>query len=428
MNYGKLKPKNYIKRLIDSQVKTCLSQFGAIDIQGPKWCGKSWTAQAFGNSIEFVDTDIQRLADDPSQALVGDEPHIIDEWQDVPIIWNHVRHAIDNNAGRPGQFILTGSSTPVDSAFKLHSGAGRIAQITMNTMTLAERGLSSQKVSLAGLFEQDFTPHKTQASLPAIEQAVCAGGWPQIAQNTDSSGELIARQYLQALFQSHSARGALTQDRLRKTAQALARNDGTPATITTIQKDVFGDDEVGSRVQIERALTYLKSNYFFREIPAWDAPIKSKARLRKTPKRYVIDPSLTVSLLKLTPERLHDNYQLFGTLFESLAVHDLDVYARLLPHCGLRPLHYFATADGLEIDVIIELDDGRWGAIEIKTGPSKVEKAAASLMRLKRKIAENPVARNPQPSFLVILLATSQDAYQRSQDGIYVFPLQSLTA
>lgn len=428
MEYGNLKPKGYIPRLIDAQIVQYLSLFGALDIQGMRWCGKSWTAQAFGESITLVDQNLPTLSIDPSYALIGTHPHVIDEWQDLPILWNYIRHSIDDNAGKPGQYILTGSSSPIPQSVQLHNGAGRIAKIKMRTTTLAEQGASSGKVSLSGLFEGKFEPHQTKTSIANLAHLICQGGWPQLLSVQNAQPSLFANQYLQALYTHKESKNNEAQI-LERMAKSLARNDGTSATITTIQKDVFaGDERASVRENTERYLQQLKLNYFYMELPAWDAPVRSKTRLRRRPKRYIEDSSLVAALLNTSPERLLEDTQHLGLLFENLVVHDLDVYTRLLPDAGIQPLHYFATADGLEVDVVIELQDGRWAALEIKLGASKVESAAASLVRLKEKVLQNPAARNREPEFMAVVLGVSDLAYQRSQDGIYVFPITALTA
>lgn len=179
MRYSKFKPETYIPRIIDSQVQVLLDTFGGIELCGPRWSGKSWTAQSFGESVTRVDESEQIYMDDPQLALVGDTPHVIDEWQDIPAIWNIVRHRIDDSANKPGQFILTGSSTPPEDE-KRHSGAGRIARLRMHTMSLAETGDSTGAVSLLGLFEDSFQPAQSHIDLTDLANIVCRGGWPAL--------------------------------------------------------------------------------------------------------------------------------------------------------------------------------------------------------------------------------------------------------
>lgn len=428
MKYTNLKPHNYVPRLIDQVVARKLSIFSALEISGTRWCGKSWTAAAFSNSITRVDENFDVYEADPSFALFGDNPHTIDEWQDIPTIWNSVRHAVDDAGGAKGLYVLTGSATPPDDNSR-HSGAGRISRARMKTMTLTEMGMTPSRdkcVSLSGLFEGNFQPTPSNSNLETYARIICHGGWPALLDASLSIAQEYIQEYLETLFTVSMKKNGKSAHLSRKIALSLARNLGTNATLKTIAKDAAAGDSPASDATIKSYLTAFMSNYFIDELPGWDAPIKSQSRLRTKPKRYFDDPSLAAALLSLNPERLVENGQLFGLLFENLCHHELFVYAQMLPDIGFEPLAYYSDAEGLEVDFIIELRDGRWAAIEVKLGDNKIEEAASNLKRLKEKVLRNPAAQNKDPVFMAVILANTPFARQRKEDGIYVIPLDVL--
>lgn len=428
VNYTKLKPAAYIPRFADKLVEDHLNAFGAVEIGGTMWCGKSWTASAFAESIVRVDENSTLYQDDPSLTLMGAQPHAIDEWQDVPAIWNLVRHRIDDSANEPGQFILTGSSTPPEHE-KRHSGAGRIGRIRMRTMTLAETGESSEKVSLSELFEGKFESCESTLELAELANIVCRGGWPSLQGRKHPNAKEVVEEYLDSLFDISMRKAAKDPVLSRRIAVSLARNLGTSATLATIAKDASANDSSGpSEETVSSYVSVFVANYFVDELHGWDAPVRSRSRVRTKPKRYFDDPSLAAALLGIDSGRLLQEGQLFGALFESLCVHDVSVYAGMMPQAQANPLRYYADADGLEVDMVIELRDGRWAAIEVKLGESKVDEAAANLLRLRSKIAANPAARNKEPQFLAVLVGKGGYARRRKQDGVYVIPVDTLTA
>ena len=430
MEYGNLKPRGYLQRIADGQLSNMLGTFGAVEVAGTMWCGKTWTSLAFGESVTHVGLAGPRAAAeaDPSTALLGARPHVIDEWQDVPAIWDEARAAVDESGNEPGSFILTGSSAPRKDMVR-HSGAGRIAKLRMRTMTLFELGLSSGTVSRAGLFKGRFEPQLVQQSLPPLASAICKGGWPALAgRDTDSAAYLDA--YFDAIFSVSIPRKGLSGLESRRVALSLARNLGTTAKLATIATDAqLG--EGGSKsatTKVAAHISALKELYVVEQVTGWDAPIRSKTRLRTKPKRYFADPSLAASLLQLTPERLLEDGQLLGLLFESLCMHDLTVYASALEGAQAEPVHYYRDSDGLEVDAVIELRDGRWAAFEVKLGENQVENAAASLTRLARKIALNPASRNPAPEFLAVIVGAGEYARFDRNLGVYVLPITCLGA
>lgn len=424
-----LRPSGYIPRIADRLIEDALSEFGGVEVCGLRWCGKSWTSMAHGASMVRIDENPSIYEDDPHLALLGDRPHVIDEWQDAPQVWNAARHAIDDAGNVPGQFILTGSSAPPDEkgAAQRHTGAGRIARVPMETMTMLELGKSRGGVSLKGLFGNQFTPLTSDTSLEDLAMHICTGGWPALAQRGDGTSARLIGQYLDALFERSMPKAGKSPSLARRIATSLARNNATAATLATIAKDSApGGDKAPTAETVASYLEVFSRNYAIRELPGWDAPIRSKTRLRTKPKRYFADPSLTASLLGVGPERVISDSQLYGLLFESLAIHDISVFAQCLPGYTSESLRYYTDGDGLEVDLIIELADGRWAGVEIKLGESKVDEAFKNLNRLRAKVAANPAARNPAPEFMAVVLGRGAAARYAYEEQCFVIPLDLL--
>lgn len=429
VSYGTEKPKTYNPRLVDERLHRLLHTFGAVEIRGTKWCGKSWTALAFGESVVHLDDpNVKALAEaDPTLALQGARPHVVDEWQEVPSTWDAARRAVDAAGGEHGLFILTGSSTPAKDAVT-HSGAGRIARVDMSTMTLWERGLSTGAVSLSGLFEGSFEPSACDASLAPLADAICCGGWPALLGANAQTAAEVVDQYLDAMFEVSVPRKGGTSDMARRIVSSLARNVATAATLQTIAQDAALGDEAGAPATstVTSYLDMLESMYVIESLHGWDAPVRAKSRLRTKPKRYFADPSIPAAALGMGPERLLSDGQKFGLLFESLCIHDLRAYAACIPGAHPGSLRYYGDSDGLEVDAIIELRDGRWAALEVKLGETKVPDGIRNIERLRQKVAANPAARNPKPAFSAVLTATSPFCRYDAEHDIYVFPITAL--
>lgn len=427
--YGSEKPLGYRPRVVDAGIRKLLDLFGGVEVAGTKWCGKTWSALAFGESVVHVDDSRMKalIMDDPSLALEGASPHVVDEWQETPLIWDAVRRAIDASGSRKGQYLLTGSSTP-EKGKVIHSGAGRIARLRMHAMSLWEEGASAGTVSLAGLFEGSFQPSLTEdAGLAPLALSICRGGWPALLGADVGAATATVGQYLDALFEVSVPRKGGTSSTARKMAASLARNVATAATLDTIAADVLGDDRTdASRNTVARYLDLFRELYFIDELYGWDAPVRSKSRVRTKPKRYFADPSLPAHLLGMSPDRLLRDAQTFGLLFESLCMRDLRVYASALPDATIDPLRYYQDADGLEVDAIIELRDGRWAGVEVKLGESKVPDGIANLNRLRKKVLSNTAARSREPSFMAVVTATSPFSRRDPESGVYVLPITAL--
>lgn len=429
MMYGGLKKNGYRPRVLDAKLEDLLSRFGGVEVQGPKFCGKTWTSLAFGGSLTRVsDFDTRRLVQsDPHIALQGAAPVVIDEWQEVPRIWDCVRDRIDDESNAPGQFILTGSSTPRKNEV-FHSGAGRIATLKMSTMTLFELGRVPGGISLAALFEGEFEALKTaRCGLDFYATCIRQGGWPSQLGRDGGLGGDIAQEYLDAVLGvSVPAKGGKVNV-ARALAMSLARNLATSVTMKTLAGDISNTTAPQSAPDVVRKhLDIFGELYLIDNLYGWDAPVRSRSRVRISPKRYFSDVSLAASLLGFDERRILQEGQIFGLLFESLVMHDLAVFSRSLQDCSARPLAYYRDSDGLEVDAIIELKDGRWAGIEVKLGEDKVADGLASLARLRRKVALNPAARNPRPAFLAVLTGVGEYARYDKEHDAYVIPFSCL--
>ena len=429
---GGMRPEGYIPRVADGALASLLGTFGAVEVAGTMWCGKTWTSLCAAESVTRVGRPrVRRTVEaDPSVALIGDRPHLIDEWQDVPEVWDAVREAVD--AGGPaarGSFILTGSSSPRKELVG-HSGAGRIARIRMRTMSLAESGDSTGEVSLSGLFEGRFEPRLVQQGLAPIADMVCRGGWPALVGSDPSEASRYLDAYFDAIFGVSVPRRGLSGAESRRVAESLARNMGSAVKLETVGADAFGDDPAPSTAARKAAdhIAALEALYVVEPVRGWDAPIRSRSRLRTKPKRYFADPSLAASLLQVTPSRLLEDGQLLGVLFESLCLRDLAVYASAMPAAGPDPVRYYRDSDGLEVDAVVELRDGRWAGFEVKLGDGKAPEAFEALNRLRRKVAANPAARNPAPEFMAVLVGAGEFARYDADADAYVIPITALGA
>lgn len=434
-----LKPKGYLPRLIDSRLDFLLDTFGAVEVTGSKWCGKTWTSLAHSRSATRLDDSIalSRASEAPETALRGERPHLIDEWQELPVVWDEVRRAIDVSANDPGQYILTGSTRlkvedeKSDRREVHHSGAGRIKRISMWPMTLVEEGISNGKVSLLSMFEGKFEEAECDAGfevgIEAVAEWCCRGGWPANVGRSYKQAAETAGSHLESLYDVSIPRLGLKPTTAKDLIDALALNLAQAATRKTLAKDMSRGDEdaIPARSTIERYLDALKRLFVIYEVAGWSAPLRSKARARTKPKRYFVDPSLAAVALHATPSRLMDDMQTLGNLFETLIMRDLSAFVS--SYSGIaNELRYYRDQSGLEVDAIMEVD-GRWAGIEVKLSETKVDDAAKALLRLKKRASENPMARIGEPAFLAVVVGTGKVAYRRS-DGIYVIPAATMTA
>ena len=415
----------YLPRVADEVLTRKLKVAGAVQIQGPKWCGKTATAQqAAASAIYMQDPDnsadyLQLAFSKPSLLLEGDTPRLIDEWQMAPQLWDAVRYAIDREHGR-GRFILTGSSTPRLSETPAHSGVGRFARITMRTMSLWEARESTGAVSLADLFAgRHNIGALVDFDIERIAFAICRGGWPEaVTEKDDASALEMAKEYVSLLLDTDIAQidGI---NRNRTWAQAIlrsyARNTASQATLVTIGKDLQSDSP--TRNTVSDYVDALNRAFVFEDLPAWNPRLRSKTAVRTSPTRHFCDPSLAAVMLNATPKQLLTDFETFGLLFESLCVHDLRVYIDSL---GGHVYHY-RDKTGLEADAVLVLDDGRWALVEVKLGKQSINQAAEHLKKLAQRINTN---HEGEPEFLLVLTGT-QAAYRR-EDDVLVSPLAAL--
>ncbi len=395
---------------------------GAVVIEGPKACGKTATARQVAASEVLLDVDAnarRAIAVDPSLVLEGPIPRLLDEWQIEPAIWNHVRRAIDERS-QPGQFILTGSAVPADDITR-HTGAGRIARLRMRPMSLFETGRSTGAVSLADLLEgkagSSADPGLTVAD---IVDEIAIGGWPGLRGRGVRDGLLAVRDYLEEIARVDVGRvdeRRRDPNRVARLLVSLARNVATPAAATTLARDTGGVDGPLKDDTVRDYLAALERLMIVEDQPAWAPHLRSRHRLRTAPKRHFVDPSLAVAALRATPERLLDDLELLGFLFESLVVRDLRVYAQFAD----AHVSHYRDDDGLEVDAIVEAGDGRWMAFEVKLGQGQIDEAAASLTRFAERV---DTASDGSPALLGVIVATGY-GYCR-EDGVAVIPIGAL--
>lgn len=430
-----IKPEGYIPRVVDAQVERFLRVFGAVEIAGTKWCGKTWAALQHAQSVSFVDRTLALAQDDPTAMLVGERPHVIDEWQRVPAIWDCVRHECDRARGLRGGWILTGSSAPMrcdapsGADLPSHSGAGRIGRIRMWPMSLAESGDSAASVSLAGLFRGEFEPVQRTTTAADLVRLACRGGWPEAIDMGPEDAQLVAREYLRLLRRESIPRAGRSGDTAQRLLFALARNLGQAATYETLAADMSDASASAGAAEatVSAYLALFRDMYLLDEVPGWQPPARSPKRVRTKPKRYLADPSLAVAALGMLPDALLEDWQTFGLVFENLCMRDLQVYAHALENAADIPVRYYRDDSGMEADAIIELADGRWAALEIKTSERKADAAIERLRVLRAKLASHGAARVRPPEFMAVITGVSEYA-RRVEEGLYVIPVTCLGA
>ena len=421
--------KKYKSRIVDEILKRKLEGKGAVLIEGPKWCGKTTTAEQLAASILYMDDperkeqNINMSELNPKRLLKGATPRLIDEWQIAPKLWDTIRFEVDHRS-ELGQFILTGSAVPVDTKEITHSGTGRFTWLMMRPMSLYESGDSSGEVSLKDLFDgQIEIDGYSELDFERLAFLVCRGGWPQAVDMRDEIALDQAMDYLDAVIHSDINRADNVQknpDKVRRLMRSYARNQGTQVPNTELAKDVQGNDEGSINEEtIASYLSALKKIFVVEEMPAWNPNLRSKTAIRSSDTRYYIDPSIAVAALGVGPNDLINDLKTFGFLFETLCVRDLRVYAEALN----GDVFHYRDKNGLECDAVIHLKNGKYGLVEIKLGGEKlIEEGAKSLKALTSKI---DTEKMKTPSFLMVLTGTGDYAYRR-QDGVLVVPVGCL--
>ncbi len=420
--------QKYRARIMDEVVERYLETFGAVCIEGPKWCGKTWISSYHANS-EFLMADPannfqnRHLAElSPSLVLEGETPRLIDEWQEVEPIWDAVRYAVDLR-GKKGQFILTGSSTPKLKDQRVHSGAGRIGRLRMRTMSLYESGDSSGKVSLKQLCEGDMAPVMTgDVDIKDLANYIVRGGFPAAIDLPAANAQLISQSYIDTILADDVGRiDGIKYDtnKMRLLLHSLARNESTTATKKKLTNDIKQvDDEMVDNDTVTRYLDVFERLYLLDNQKPFSSNIRSSVRIKQAEKRHFCDPSLACALLNATPDKLINDLETFGFLFEALCERDIKIYAQSF---GAQVFHYQDYA-GREIDAVVELNDGRWCAFEIKLGANQIDKAAANLLEIYDKMASEG---GKTPSVMCVICGMSNAAYKRP-DGVYVVPITAL--
>lgn len=419
--------EKYLSRIADKILADRLESSGAVLIEGPKWCGKTRTATEISKSQLYMqDPDktlsYMKAADTkPSLLLKGETPRLLDEWQMAPVLWDAVRFMVDQR-GKTGQFILTGSAVPQDNVVQ-HTGTGRISRIMMRPMSLFESNESNGTISLSDLFngKTDIEAF-SDLTIEQIAFAIVRGGWPASVEDTKKSALRRAVDYVEAVINADVSRVDNIEKnpvRVRALLRSLARNISTVATIKTIHDDIAmsDTDESISEKTISQYLNALNRIFVTENLPAWNPALRSKTAIRTSPKRQFVDPSIATAIMRLTPERLLDDFNYFGFLFESLCDRDLRIYTEAID----GEVFHYRDSSGLESDAVIVLNDGRWAAVEIKLGSKEIEDAAKHLIELKNKVNTQKMM---EPSFLIILTGT-EIAYRRD-DGVLVVPLGCL--
>jgi len=416
----------YMDRCIDRLVERDLGIFGAVLIQGPKWCGKTTTSQRFAASSLFLSNPaggfaaLQLARLDPAQAIVGPTPRLIDEWQEEPKIWDAVRFECDRRMGEPGQFLLTGSATPNDASRPMHSGVGRVSRLRMDTMTLLELGISSGSVSLGALLAEKPTGVALGSieGIPAIADLVCRGGWPQAVGKSTEDAMRISSAYVDGVCESDVSKvDGVRRDpvKVRSLLSSLSRNESTLAGTKALERDMGGEV---SRNSILRYLDALCRINIIDNIPAWHPALRSPVKLRQSAKRHLADPSLAVAALGASPDSLASDPKTLGLLFESLVLHDLKVYATV----NDALVSHYHDIDDLEVDAVIHKRDGSWIAVEVKLGSPQVPEASENLNRLERKMVDRG---EKAPAAKLIVIGYGMPAHVTS-DGIVIAPVDTL--
>lgn len=397
-------------------------------IEGPKWCGKTTTAEQVSKSVLSTDDpstiDANRTLSeiDPERLLMGEQPRLLDEWQVAPKLWDAVRHHVDRHKGQ-GQFVLTGSSVPADMSKTVHSGTGRFGWIVMRPMTLFESGDSTGEVSLASLFESQQVSGCSELDLDRLVFLICRGGWPESVDMDDDIALDQAFDYIDAVIKIDMSRvDGIKRDpqKVRTLLRSYARNQGSQISQASISADISSNDVTGvSEETVSEYLQALRKLYVVEDMKAWNPNLRSKTMIRTSDTRYFVDPSLATASLRIGPRDLMNDLDMLKSLFEALAVRDLRVYAESLDG---DIYHYKDNLDN-ECDIVIHLRDGRYALLEVKLGGERlIEEGVETLKDVLRRIDTDKMG---EPAFMAVVTGTERYAYRRD-DGILILPLGAL--
>ena len=421
--------KKYRKRIADEILMRKLEGKGAVLIEGPKWCGKTTTAEQLAASVLYMDEpetkeqNITMAELNPKRLLAGAVPRLIDEWQLAPKLWDAIRFEVDHR-GELGQFVLTGSAVPPDTKEITHSGTGRFTWLTMRPMSLYESGDSTGEVSLNELFTgKTEVDGASTLSIERLAFLVCRGGWPQAVDMREEIALDQAMDYYEAVVHSDINRADNVQknpDKVRRLMRSYARNQGGQVPNTVLAQDVSANDETPiSEETVASYLNALRKIFVVEDMRAWNPNLRSKTAIRSSDTRYYVDPSIAAAALGIGPNDLINDLKTFGFLFETLCIRDLRVFADAIN----GEVYHYRDKDGQECDAVIHLRNGKYGLIEIKLGGEKlIEEGVKSLKAMADKIDTDKMNT---PSFLMVLTGTGDFAYCR-QDGVFVVPIGCL--
>ena len=419
--------EDYRPRLIDNIIDSYLEAFRAVCVEGPKWCGKTWTSSyhckseiMLGNPDgNFQNRQLAQMS--PSLVLEGETPRLIDEWQEVPQLWDAVRYKVDQS-GNKGQFILTGSATPNHKGI-LHSGAGRIAKLRMRPMSLFESGNSSGDISLKDICEGRIEPKISgEVDLRKLIDFIIRGGWPANQETTLKQAAYLPIQYIRAVLDDDVYRiDNVKRDKhkMELLLRSLARNEATTVTNKKLKNDIKEIDDEDIDVETVSAYLDVFQRLFLTDNQKpFEAKLRSSIRIKQAEKRHLSDPSLAAALLNATPEMLLNDLNTLGFLFEALCERDLKIYAESFD----AELYHYQDYNNNEMDAVIAMPDGKWCGFEIKLGANQIDMAAENLIKIKNEIkASGGIA----PDSLCVICGLSNAAYQRP-DGVFVVPITAL--
>ena len=422
-----LREKDYKERLIDKKIERYLDTFGAILIEGPKWCGKTWTALNHAESAAYVtETSTKRLAlINPKNIFSDKRPQLIDEWQIVPSIWDSVRHECDRGKG-PGNFILTGSTTlkkEIQGKKVYHSGAGRIARLKMETMSLYESLDSSGVVSITDMLEnKNINKNTGEVKIRYLATLLIRGGWPESLKVKKENYPLIPKSYIDSILnvELNAEDKARDKNKMNMLLKSLARNESTTVSNKTIIKDIdeyeSGNNILSSRTTLLDYLDFLERLHLIKNQESYSSNYRSPERVGKSVKRHFVDPSLACSLLNLNVDKLIGDLNTFGFLFEALVERDLRIY---MDYLDGKIYHFRDNISGLEVDTILEFEDGEYAAVEIKLGYNEVDDAIKNLKEFYNKMVK-------KPKFMCVIVGVLEAAYKDPDTSIYVVPITAL--
>ena len=421
MNYNE---KEYLKRLVDKNIERYLEIFGAISVEGPKWCGKTWTASNHAKSFRYLDDEnTKELALlDINLILNDDYPELIDEWHLIPQIWDKVRRKCDEDS-KKGKYILTCSTQLSDEKKKniFHSGAGRIGKINMYTMSLYESKDSSGVASLTDMLNgTQKNALVDKITIEDVARLIIRGGRPSNLKTKKENYGILPKSYIEAILDKDmNDDKKRDRNKMRMLLQSLARNESTIVSNNTILNDIYENNEdntLENRITLTDYLDTLDRLNLIVNQEAYSINYRSKERLGKSPKRHLVDPSLACASLNLTVDKMINDLKTFGFLFESLVERDLRIYIEYL---GGHLYHFRDNVSGLEVDSILEFENGEYAAVEIKLGINQIDEAKKTLL----KFEENMIKK---PKFMCIITSNSEAVVKDRETGIYILPITAL--